>query len=255
MKYLTIILICFIFACSSHQDNLNYIYIPKQDLHSELEVWMSNLKRDLNKTAGIALYCNDCYSFESLLLFNKDKTKVITTLNVQNPYRNGTSDDVIGVVGRKVYGKWYFFMGANMVVIHATYKHDKYEPLSFLELSYIAREEFLRPFYKIVDGKVVPNHEAVDKAVKLPVHVYGHNNETEENTKHYIDNYIYKDKYVPQEEYDRIKTKIENSVRPPSPPAVELSFWDKLRGKKPPIFERKEWKDYIANRSNKQRHQ
>ncbi len=90
-----------------------------------------------------------CYSFhtyqvDSIIAFNSDSTRLYSTLNKRlGEFYNSVADNVNELAGAKINSKWYFFMGASLHLPRSFYQDSTYAPLSFSELSYIGRKEFL----------------------------------------------------------------------------------------------------------------
>ncbi len=220
-------------------DNYNYIYNEAKD-------WIHEMIETRNKVVAPLIYYS-YFEMDKLILFNKAKTKCVGTINISSIATNkaASADRIRRFQGVKINNKWYFFMGASLVLPRDYYKYDKYEPLSFEELSYLARKEFLLPFCKIENGQLVENHEAIDKYVRIQKGLKFPEGETDEN---WIINYQNKTKdTIPQAEIEKTKRKISGLEKPRSYEIKKLSWWDKLKGKKPPLFERDEWKNRDKN--------
>jgi len=102
---------------------------------------------------------------DSLLCVNSKGDKVITTMNYSmGKCKDCAMDMVTKILGKKINGKWYFFQGANLVVPRDMYGKDAMHPLSFHELSQIARTEFLSgALVKGKNGKYVVDDNWVDE--------------------------------------------------------------------------------------------
>ncbi len=216
------------------------------NVYVEVEEWLNAMITSNKKTVSHLIFYSN-FEVDELLLFNKDRTKCIGTINISSVLSNkaASSDDIRRFQGVKINNKWYFFMGATLVLPRDYYKYDMYAPLSFEELSYLARKEFLLPFCKIENGQLIENHEAIDKYVRIQKGLKFPEGETDEN---WIINYQNKTKdTISQAEIEKAKRKISGLEKPRSYEIKKLSWWDKLKGKKPPLFERDEWKNRDKN--------
>ena len=83
------------------------------------------------------------WEVDSFVCFNSEKDKLVTSINSSSGKCNGCKmDDATKLLGKKINGKWYFFKGGGTLVIpRDMYGKDEYHPLSFHELSQIARKE------------------------------------------------------------------------------------------------------------------
>lgn len=98
------------------------------------------------------------WEIDSLVLFNKEKDKLYTTINNSSGIgKYGTSDAITELIGEKINGKWYFIQGASLVVPRDMYGKDEYHPLTFKELSQIARKEMFGDVLSKSNGKFIVN--------------------------------------------------------------------------------------------------
>ncbi len=216
------------------------------NVYYEANDWVNEMIEKRKKTVTSLIYYPN-YKMDKLILFNESRTKCISTINISSypTNKSASADKIKRFQGVKIDGNWLFFMGANLVLPRDYYKYDMYAPLSFEELSYLARKEFLLPFCKIENGQLIENHEAIDKYVRIQKGLKFPEGETDEN---WIINYQNKTKdTIPQAEIEKAKRKISGLEKPRSYEIKKLSWWDKLKGKKPPLFERDEWKNRDKN--------
>jgi hypothetical protein len=82
------------------------------------------------------------YILDSLICFNKDKTRFIGCSHIYNSFSNGTMDDIKYVYGEKINGHWYFLRGPSLTVPRSMVSgHDIHTPLSYYQLHQIALKE------------------------------------------------------------------------------------------------------------------
>jgi len=105
------------------------------------------------------------WEVDSLFCLNKLGDKLVTTININHgSCKECVSESVQKILGKKINGKWYFLQGANLVVPRDMYGKDAIHPLSFHELSQIARTEFLSgALVKGKNGKYVVDDNWVDE--------------------------------------------------------------------------------------------
>ncbi len=223
-------------------DNFN----DYKHVYAEIQDWITEMIKSRNKTVKqLIIYSH--FEVDKMMLFNKNKTKCIGTINISSiaTSKSSSADKIRRFQGVKINSKWLFFMGATLVLPRDYYKYDMYAPLSFEELSYLARKEFLLPFCKIENGQLVENHEAIDKYVYIQKGLEYPDGETDENWIKFYEQQT-KDT-IPQAKIEKTKRKISGLEKPRSYEIKKLSWWDKLKGKKPPLFERDEWKNRDKN--------
>ena len=80
---------------------------------------------------------------DSIFCFNKDSTRLYTTLNKRKEnFKDATSDLILEFGGALIHDKWYFFfLSGSMVVPREMYKKDIHTTLSFRTLSKLAHKE------------------------------------------------------------------------------------------------------------------
>jgi hypothetical protein len=104
------------------------------------------------------------WQIDSLVCINSSKDKLIAVILNSSGIGKGMNGDSAGkLLGKKINGKWYFFKGGGTLIIpRDMYKKNEMNPLTFHELSRIARDEFLSGAIIKKDGKLVVNDEWVD---------------------------------------------------------------------------------------------
>lgn len=85
------------------------------------------------------------WQVDSMICINSQHDKLVTTLNISSGNcKTCVSDEIIKILGKKINGKWFFFKGGGTLIIpRDMYGKDAVHPLTFHELSQIARKEFL----------------------------------------------------------------------------------------------------------------
>jgi hypothetical protein len=104
-------------------------------MKDSLEVWV------LNKLVSYeALYTYN-YDLDSLICFNKKANRLVCCLHIFGNQFNSTSDDLIFFYGEEINSNWYFFKGADIVLIRSSYQKNIHTPLSYQQLHQIALKE------------------------------------------------------------------------------------------------------------------
>jgi len=187
------------------------------------------------------------WTIDSMVIFNSDSSRLFAY--VMNKGRK--SDYHYDLAGAKINGKWYFFFGSSTVIDRASYQDSIYSPLTFDELSYLARENLSGAFYKDENGEVKVKESFFDfmddpKGWGLPPG----------STRKDIDSLIVagnKEMYtykIDPLEIEQIKADMAKSVRPKEP-IPDLKWYEKIFPKKKKLFETDEWKEYVKSKSSK----
>lgn len=215
-------------------DNYKYVYHAIGDT---LLAW----KRDTLANSK-QYFFNENYKIDSLILFNEDTTRLFTNLLERNLKFPGTSSDYITqLAGAKINTKWYFFFGPSIVIDRASYQDSVYAPLSFAELSYLAREHLRKALYRDSDGLI----KAHDDFFNIIQGKYTNDSLFELHVLDY--NRRFQLGKIDKIELEEIKKEISSSIQPPEPSDTRNWFQKKFGPKK--LFETKEWKEYIGNKN------
>lgn len=101
---------------------------------------------------------------DSLVCLNSSNDKLIAVSIISTgSCKDCKSDEVVMMLGKKINNFWYFFQGSTLIVPRDLYGKDEYHPLSFHELSQIARKEMFGENCLIKkDGKWIVNDKWVD---------------------------------------------------------------------------------------------
>ena len=105
------------------------------------------------------------WEIDSMVCLNSSKNLLFTTVNISSgSNKEAVSDEIIGLLGKKIKSKWYFFHGGGTLIVpRDMYKKDEMHPLSFKELSVIARKEMFGENALIKkDGEFVVNDKWVE---------------------------------------------------------------------------------------------
>lgn len=101
------------------------------------------------------------WQLDSMVAINSANDKLVTTINIS--VDTCIMDYVSKLYGKKINGKWYFFMGEHLAVPRNYYGKDEKHPLSFHELSQIGRKNFLESaLIKNATGAYVINDKWID---------------------------------------------------------------------------------------------
>lgn len=160
------------FSCNSlNQDNGSKADLYVRDKFSSYNEIYAMLKDSINRyidsslTAYLSPYSNN-WQVDSLLIIDSKVSRLVATINVSNGIgKEQYSDVIIKSLGKKIDDKWYFFIGGgSLTVPRDMYGKDAMHPLSFHELSQIARENSLASaLIKDENGNYIVNDAWVEK--------------------------------------------------------------------------------------------
>ncbi len=205
------------------------------------------LKNDLVASQMLLL---DKWKIETPILINANNDKLYCVILKQSTsFLNSNSDWMFDLVGAKINGKWYFFFGSSTVIDRASYQDSIYNPMTFDELSYLARENLSRSFYQDEKGNVKVLESFFDfmddpNGWGLPAG----------STRKDIDSVIVaRNKKMRQykidpAEIEQIKAEMAKSVRPKEP-IPDLKWYEKIFPKEKKLFETDEWKEYVKSKN------
>lgn len=151
--------------CSSKYKNEKYvsenfgIYASEyKTLNDSIKIYSDSLLHDF-----ISVYYKK-WQVDSLICINSDHTKLIATINESNGAgKEAQMDQIEKILGKRINNKWFFFLGGGVLAVpRDLYGKNEMNPLSFHELSQIARKEFLSGAIIKKDGKLVVSDEWVD---------------------------------------------------------------------------------------------
>lgn len=233
-------------------DQRNDIYLSKnfnkyaqtyQQISDSLQKWR-------NDSLNIMIYLLDTSStrLDSMIVFNSDSTRLYTNVlkrDVEN--KDAVFDYIYGLGGAKIHGKWYFFFGMNTTIDRASYQDSIYCPLSFEELSYLAREHLHNAFTINQNGAIITNDQFFEFMYNRRGWALSEN-----STMQQLDSLIVartqeeRLKKIDVEELNDIKRHMASSkIR--LVPIQDVSLWQKWFGEKK-LFESQEWKDYLKKK-------
>ena len=232
---------------------INKNYSTYSNIRKQLEDEVS-FKIDHKLQDYIGLSFKTGFKIDELILFNTSNTKLFTTLNSLNSSQaSGSSDLVQGLYGIKIKNKWHIYLGANCIAMREGYKYNKYEPFTWEELSFVAHDNFFRKYIAFDSkGRVIINHDKVDEYA-TPWNIGGtaieHNGTEEENFIKLTE--YFESRKIDSVEYQELLDEIYNPEPKKKDPIYKVSWWDKLWGAEVPIFETKEWKEFIKENEKK----
>jgi hypothetical protein len=251
-----------IFSCSpkdkENRFNNNYFlqsdkYIKNNSLANQiLDTLLAWQKDSLNISLPYQIGENENLNWQivDLIIVNSDSTRLFTfQIKSMKKWSNAKVDYIEDLAGAKINGKWYFFFGSSTVIDRATYQDSIYSPLTFDELSYLARKNLSGAFYKDSTGEVKVRESFFDFMDDpngwglLPG-----------STRKDIDSVIVArnkemhTRKIDPKEIEHIKAEMTNSVRPKEP-IPDIKWYEKIFPKKKKLFETDEWKDYVKSKN------
>jgi hypothetical protein len=228
---------------SNNFNNYSNIYV-------EIENLINIRIKNFNKTITGQLFRQ--YKVDNLLVFNKDTTKLYTTINTKAGINAiGSSDLIQSLYGVKIEGKWLVFLGANLIAMRDDYKYNKYEPFTWDEISYMAHEQMFGRYISISDnGKLIMKSDIVEKYVN-PEHIGGSSISQEGTEKErFLRLWEFENSQtLDSTEIAQIKEDLEAGKNKPRDPIKKVTWWDRLWGKEVPIFETDEWKNFVKSKN------
>ncbi len=255
-KYLYFILILLIvFSCRNaeidigdnsrrYDDYIKSEFKKYQYVYSCLNDTLKSWKND-SVALSKPYFFDNFNKVDSMMVFNSDSTRCYCNFVEQSV--SGLMDGIQGIGGARIHGKWYFFFGSSTVIDRASYQDSIYSPLSFDELSYLAREHLHNAYTIDQNGSIITNDQFF--VFMYNRRVWGM---SENSTMLQLDSFIVSRtqlerlKKIDVEELNDIKRHMATSKKPVEP-AHDVSLWQKWFGEKK-LFESQEWKDYLKKK-------
>ncbi len=250
-----IFIVLFFLSSCKYNTNNNKISNPllptlkiKSDLLKLAEDTISKWKSDSLNSAKY-LYDFDTYILQDLVL-NNDSTRMFTyAISIDTGYKHSVFDYQYDLGGAKINDKWYFFFGSSTVVDRATYQDSIYSPLTYDELSYLARKNLSGAFYQDENGDIKVRESFFDfmddpNGWGLP----------SGSTRSDIDSVIVArniemhSRKIDPKEIEKIKAEMAMSVRPKEP-IPDIKWYEKIFPKEKKLFETDEWKEYVRSKN------
>ncbi len=231
------------------KDNFN----DYKHVHDTLNNIIENRVKMKFKSAK-SLISKTGFNVDKLIILNKDKTKLYTTVNSINSIKAiGSSDLIQSLYGVKIDGRWYVFIGhQNLIAMRDSYKYDKYEPFTWDEISFMAHEQMFGRYISIdKSGSLIIDYGQLDKDTgvrELTGKIPGEYTTPDDAFISFNAEY-YESQTLDSIEIAQIKEDLEAGKNKPKDPIKKLTWWDRLRGKEVPIFETDEWKEYIRSKN------
>jgi hypothetical protein len=235
------------------QDFIRDNFEEYRHVHDTLNDIIENRVK-MNFKSAKSLISKTGFNVDKLIIFNKDKTKLYTTVNSINHINAiGSSDLIQSLYSVKIEGKWYVFLGANLIAMRDDYKYNKYEPFTWDEISFMAHQQMFSRYISITDnGKLIPKSDNVEKYVD-PEHIGGSSISQEGTEKErFIRLWEFENSQIlDSTEIAQMKAEIEAGKDKPKDPTKKVTWWDRLWGKEVPIFETDEWREYIKSKNQR----
>lgn len=249
-----LIILLLLFSCSKQNDKneiFSFPYIEKKIIDSKFiynELLDSILLWKYDSLLVSKPYLvNDSWKIDDLIILSSDSTRIFATMMRQK--KTVPADGLEDLAGAKINGKWYFFFGTSTVIDRATYQDSIYSPLTFDELSYLARKNLSGAFTKDHNGEIKVRDDFFDfmddpNGWGLPPG----------STRADIDSVIVArnkemhSRKIDPAEIEHIKAEMAKSVRPKEP-EKQLKWHEHIFPPKKKLFETDEWKEYIKSRN------
>ena len=239
-----------IFSCQI-RDKVNIDLIQTEYVSNNFHTY-NHIYKDICDTLGkwkadtlansLQYFFDEYYKLDSMIILNSDSTRILAFhLEQKRSFLNAKTDRLSQLAGAKIKNKWYFFFGPSIHVDRASYQDSVYAPLSFAELSYLAREQLRKALYRDSDGLI----KAHDDFFNIIQGKYTNDSLFELHVLDY--NRRFQLGKIDKIELEEIKKEISSSIQPPEPSDTRNWFQKKFGPKK--LFETKEWKEYIGNKN------
>lgn len=146
------------FSCSQKTANDRYVDENYQEYADMHQLCIDSVRYYANSFLGdfIGEYFWR-WQIDSLVCINSTNDKLVTTINISSgASKEAVSDEILKLLGIKKNNKWYFFHGGGALIVpRDMFKKNEMNPISFHELSQIARKEFMTGSIGKVNGKYV----------------------------------------------------------------------------------------------------
>ncbi|HRD07468.1 MAG TPA: hypothetical protein PK037_07880 [Saprospiraceae bacterium] len=191
------------------------------------------------------------YQIDSFIIFNKERSKLFTTINTSLKKNYGASDLIQTLYGVKIKDRWYLFFGYNLIAMRDGYKKDKFKPLTWEELSYMAREQFFRQFISF-DGNssLVIHEDALNKFINAE-NIGGTRvsaNGTEEVRLLRLYNYK-QSRVIDIIEYKELLEHKVDSIEYEESQYDNEFHQDQIINFEQPVFDSKQWKEFVKRKN------
>jgi hypothetical protein len=246
-------------SCSMKNNQL----IKEKDIQVYIDNNFHDYKEDYNgisdlikvnankKLIGYASQITRKWQVDRLIIFNKEKTKCFTTVNtITNTWEKGTSDLIKSLYGVKIKEKWHVYLGnQNLIAMRDGYKYDIYEPFTWDELSYVAHEQMFGRYIKYTKNRIEIDFDQLEKDTGVRALTGKSIDEVESEEAAFLElTDYYQSRKIDSLEYQDLLNEINNPVPKERESIKKISWWDKLWGAEEPIFDSKEWKEYIMSK-------
>ncbi len=261
MKHLGYLLILssFLFYSSCRNDTrLSYrhdLYMNRK--FSEYKLYYSAIKDTLTSWKKDSLLISQYWGYvfdsklDSMIVFNSDSTKFVANILLQDRYNRDAVFDYIELIGGSIVDKdIYIYIMSNITIDRAAYQDSIHQSMSFIELSYLARENLNSAFLINEDGSIQSEDLFFEfmynrKNFGLPV-----NSTLIQFDSAVVSNVLkLRRNKINYMELKEIQNNIGRTSRA-AEPELNKSLWQKWFGEKK-LFESQEWKDYLKQKYGK----
>jgi hypothetical protein len=152
--FLNLIIVCFFIGCKQNKEKYLEIYSKQCDKVLRDKIFYQ-MKDSLIKWYSSKLaYANwdpssyeNSWTLDTMLFFNKKKTKVFTFIINRHLTGNTDADIIRFFQGEILNGEWYFYENAEMVISRKRYTKEVNKPLPMKKLLEIGRQYILPQYY------------------------------------------------------------------------------------------------------------
>lgn len=146
-------------ANSYVKTNFNSYKEVFQTINDSLNLYLDSLLKE-----SLFIYGEE-WEVDSFICINSSNDNLVSVISSSSGIgKQAVSDAISGLLGKKINNQWYFFTGlGTLIVPRDMYGKDSLHPLTFHELSQIARKEMLEgSLIKNDKGEYVINDEWIN---------------------------------------------------------------------------------------------
>lgn len=226
-----------------------YNFSSYSQIHQAIRDTLDSYIKDSLEASKYLYYQRD-FIIDSLIIFNTDSTRLLACLIKQDAgHKHAIFDYIEALAGAKINDKWYFFFGSSTVIDRATYQDSIYSPLTFDELSYLARKNLSGAFTKDQNGEIKVRDDFFD-FMDDPIGWGLPPGSTRADIDSVIvaGNKVKHTRKIDPAEIERIKAEMAKSVRPKEP-EKQLKWYEHIFPPKKKLFETDEWKNFVKSKN------
>ncbi len=129
------------------------------------EMMRDSFMINTNRKQKYSIHPMDSFTIDSLLLFNKNGDRFVTTINLKKlSLKTSFIDVLIEAHGVRIGEEWYFDRSFDVPVTREHFSQYKYKPLSYDLLSFLNRTTNMNRYYNVnQDQNLIIDYMILDK--------------------------------------------------------------------------------------------